>query len=406
MKHWLSKTVLLSGLLFSSVGAYAAEAKSELVKQGEYLARLGGCVSCHTQDGGDLMAGGRDIHTPFGSIPAPNITPDKTGIGAWSFDDFWQAMHHGKGEKGKLLYPAFPYTSYTKLHKDDAAAIFAYLQSIPAVERLNTEPQLDFPYNVRSGLLVWRGLYFKDGEYQKNTGQSEQWNRGAYLVEGLGHCNECHTTRNTLGAAEQSSVLVGGLIPEQYWYAPNLSMQKGGDLYGWTQADIVAALTTGMSSRGSVLGPMAEVVHNSTQHLTKTDAEAIAVYLQSIPAPKAAAAKFVKANDLEQGKQLFTKGCAGCHGAKGEGKTGVYPALAGNISVTEPTGVNAIRVVLLGGLTVTTHHNPEPYSMPAFDDWDNQQVASVVNYIRQSFGNQAAAISADTVKAVRYKPAH
>lgn len=408
--HTSVKSLLFAGLAVIAIATHAADPQQALIENGEYIARIGGCASCHTLTKDKPLAGGYAVRTPFGSIHAPNITPDvATGIGSWSFDDFWQAMHQGKGENGKLLYPAFPYTSYTKMRREDAIALYTYLQSLPAIRQDNREPNFDFPYSMRSALYVWRALYFKEGEYQDNPEHSAQWNRGAYLVQGVGHCDECHTTRNALGAVDQKHPLVGGLIPAQDWYAPNLSMQKGGDLEGWTQDDMIALLKTGLSRKGGALGPMADVVRNSTQYMTDGDLKAVAVYLASLPAPalNKKTAEIIKAADYKTGQALFAENCASCHGEQGQGVAGIYPALAANPTVVEPTGVNTMRSVLLGGFTVTTQSNSEPYSMPPFADaLDNAQIAAVINYIRQSWGNNATAITPDAVRAMRHKPIH
>lgn len=400
-------TVLLLIGLFACF-AQAVEQKNDAIAKGEYIARLGGCASCHTLTDNKPLAGGYELHTPFGLIDAPNITPDvATGIGSWNFDDFWQAMHYGKAKEGKLLYPAFPYTSYTKMQREDVQALFAYLQSLPAIRQETREPRFSFPYNQRIALYVWRALYFNAGEYQKDKSQTDEWNRGAYLVEGIGHCGECHTTRNALGAVDQNNPLVGGLIPEQNWYAPNLSLQKGGDLEGWTQKDIIDLLKTGLSSKGSALGPMADVVRNSTQYMTDSDLKAVAVYLASLAAPTSdsRAVSTHKALDYTEGEKLYAASCANCHGDKGEGVAGIYPALANNPTVLAPNAINSIRAVLWGGFMVSSQSNPEPYSMPPFADaLNDQQIAAVLNYIRQSWGNNATALSAESVRVARHQP--
>lgn len=377
-----------------------------VIAQGEYLARAGDCAFCHTETGGQLYAGGRVLPTPFGKMYTPNLSSDATtGIGDWDFNNFWQAMQYGKGLKGELLYPAFPFTSFTKITRADALAIFAYLQTVPAVHKENKKHELGFPYNIRSSLLAWRALYFQAGEYQADTSQSEEWNRGAYLVQGLGHCNECHTTRNSLGAMNEKQPLAGGVIPVQGWYAPNLSMQKGGGLEGWTQDDVVQLLKTGLSPKGSALGPMADVVRNSTQYLTAADLQAMAVYLATLPAYGEAVRAAAQSSNYAQGQTIYADNCVDCHGKEGQGAVGIYPALAGNTTVVEPTGVNAVRSILHGGFAPVTHTNPEPYSMPPFaGKFDNEDVSAVVNYIRQSWGNQATTISAAEVSTVRSLP--
>ena len=380
-----------------------------LIARGEYLSTVGDCAACHTARDGQRYAGGRSLGTPFGDVPAPNITPDpETGIGQWSFDDFWRALHEGKGRQGELLYPVFSYTSFTKVTRDDALAIFAYLKSLPPVHRLDTELGLGFPYNVRSSLVAWRALYFKPGEYRPDPAKSEQWNRGAYLVQGLGHCNECHTTRDALGGIEQSRHLTGGQIPQLDWYAPDLSTQPGGGLDGWNAQDIVDLLKTGQSARGTAFGPMATVVSDSTQHMSDADLRAIASYLQSLP-PRAPLTEPSSPFDTraltEQGGKVYAKHCAECHGERGEGVAGVYPPLDGNSSVTEPTGINATRMVLLGGFAPVTAANQRPYSMPPFaQQLSDGEVAAVVTYIRRTWSNQASIVRAEGVSKYRHTP--
>jgi mono/diheme cytochrome c family protein len=382
------------------------------LKRGEYLALAGDCVSCHTARGGAPYAGGRGIPTPFGTVYAPNITPDaESGIGRWSADDFWHALHDGKAPDGRLLYPAFPYPSYTRVTRADADAIHAFLRSVPAVKRANRAPQLDFPYNVRKLLLAWRALYFDAGEFKPTEGKSAQWNRGAYLVQGLGHCNDCHTPRNLLGATEDAHHLAGAMIPVQDWYAPDLGTQKGGGLHGWSADDIADLLRSGRSARGSAYGPMAEVVQRSLQFLSDEDVRAIAAYLVDAPPRKAASATVglvapqTQAQHLvTEGKEIYAKQCADCHGDDGRGKDMAYPPLAGNSSILG-NEVNAIRAVLLGGFEVETRTNLRPYSMPPFaPTLDDREVAAVVSYIRQAWDNQATAVAPTSVTRYRSAP--
>ncbi|KZC16029.1 alcohol dehydrogenase [Rhodanobacter sp. FW510-R12] len=380
-----------------------------LIAKGEYLATVGDCAGCHTAQGGARLAGGRSLATPFGNIPVPNITPDReTGLGNWSFEDFWQALHSGKGRRGELLYPAFSYTSYTKVSRDDALAIFAWLQSLAPVHRPAAAPALAFPYSVRKSLAAWRTLYFKEGEFKPDPAQSAEWNRGAYLVQGLGHCNECHAARDTLGGTPPDVHLTGGQIPMQNWYAPDLSTRSNGGLQGWSAQDIVDLLKTGQSARGAAFGPMAAVVSGSTQHMTDADLHAIASYLLSLP-PRAPAAEpglpFDTRTLTEQGGKVYAQHCAACHGKSGKGVAGVYPPLDGNSSVTEPTGINATRMVLLGGFTPVTAANQRPYSMPPFAQQLNDgEVAAVVTYIRRTWSNQAPIVRAEGVSKYRHTP--
>ncbi|MDE3073610.1 MAG: cytochrome c, partial [Pseudomonadota bacterium] len=330
------------------------------------------------------------------------------GLGRWTFADFWQALHDGKGRHGELLYPVFSYTSFTRVTRPDALAIFAYLKSLPPV-RQDAAPSLGlkFPYNVRSTLLAWRALYFKPGVFVPDPQKSAAWNRGAYLVEGLGHCNECHAPRNALGATASNGQLTGGQIPQAHWYAPDLSTRRGGGLDGWSAQDIVDLLKRGQSAKGAAFGPMAEVVYNSTQYFDDADLRAIATYLGSLP-PRAAPTTpptTALAASHAQGAAIYGHQCAQCHGDNGSGVAGIYPPLDGNTSVNEPTGINAIRSVLLGGFPPVTAGDPQPYSMPPFArQLSDADIAAVVSYIRQSWSNRAAAVDADQVQRLRQAP--
>lgn len=429
MMKWLRRLFVLLGLLvlvvalvlwlcrdlaeplpaaMRSIGAVTLKDPA-LIARGEYLATAGDCRVCHTAPGGRPYAGGRSVATPFGDIPSPNITPDNaTGIGQWRFEDFWRALHSGIGQDGRLLYPAFTYTAFTKVRADDALAIFAYLRSLPAVNQPSGRPNLRFPYSVRDVLIGWRLLYFHEGQYVADPGRSAQWNRGAYLVQGLGHCKECHDARNALGALSGHKPLSGGEMPAQNWYAPDLSTRQNGGLQGWSPADIVELLKTGQSRQGVAFGPMAEVVTESTQHLTDDDLQAIATYLQSLPARTAAAAPDEAFHDktlLDQGEKIYAQQCASCHLQDGSGVAGIYPPLNGNASVTEPVGVNATRVVLLGGFSPGTAANPRPYSMPPFaQQLSDADVAAVVSYIRQAWSNHAPVVQERDVGKYRTTP--
>lgn len=401
------KQLLLATLLL--LIPYRSALARDPLTDGKYLVTAGDCASCHTARNGKPMAGGRVVPTPFGAIPSPNLTPDReTGLGDWSAEDFYRAVHSGTAHDGSSLYPAFPFTSYTKVTRADSDAMFAYLRSLPAVRNPTTPNTLRWPYRMRSLMASWRLMYFDEGEYPPDPKQSAAWNRGAYLVQGLGHCNECHASRNSFGAMVTEPFLAGGLIPVQNWYAPDLSMGSQGGLAGWSEADVVALLKTGRSSKGSALGPMAEVVLKSTQHLTDTDLAAIAVYLKSLPerTPVRQRGNAVDAEAVAKaGQAVYAKHCAECHGDDGRGKGEAYPALAGNITVREPTGINAIRVVLSGGFAPATAGNPRPYSMPPFSQvLSDEDAAAVVTYIRHAWSNGASSISPNDVRAYRSTP--
>jgi len=388
----------------ASPDAWAATSAN--IARGAYLARAGNCMACHTARGGAPYAGGRAMATPFGTLYTSNITPDRaTGIGKWSADDFWHALHNGKSRDGRLLYPAFPYTSYTKVARADADALFAYLRSLPPRQVQNRPHALRFPYDSQLALAGWRLLSFTPGVFEQDDQRNPQWNRGAYLVDGLGHCSACHSARNQFGASDKG--LGGGLIPTVGWYAPSLNADSEAGLGKWKEEHIVQLLRTGVAPGASVTGPMAEVVAQSLQHLNVEDLTAMAVYLKSLPAgPVAAPAPAPRPPEavLEQGSQLYRQYCIDCHGARGEG-LGPYPALAGNRALSLHEPVNAIRVVLNGGFAPATSGNPRPYGMPPFSHvLDDTEVATLLTYLRASWGNTAGPVSSAQVNRYRAVP--
>jgi mono/diheme cytochrome c family protein len=405
---WMCPVLLIAQ---AQVGALAQDS-STLVAKGEYLARAGDCIACHTAPGDKLFAGRRAMLTPFGTLYTSNITPDpETGIGNWTPDQFYGAMHTGRFPDGGLLYPAMPFGSYTKVTREDSDAIFAYLKTVPPVRRANRPHDLQFPYNNRSLILGWRTLYFSEGEYRPDATKSDEWNRGAYLVGGLGHCAMCHTAINALGGSSESEAFQGGLIPMQNWYAPSLMSNKEAGLGDWSLKDISDLLRTGVSKRGVVYGPMAEVVYNSLQYLSDGDIRAMAVYLKSLAEgsqPSAAATSIPTAESsllLSLGKTVYDSRCASCHGADGSGKPAQYPPLAGNQSIEMESAVNSIRMVLNGGYPPGTAGNPAPYGMPPFAQLlSDNEVAAVVTYIRTSWGNRGTAVSARQANELRAAP--
>jgi mono/diheme cytochrome c family protein len=382
--------------------APATAADGQAVARGAYLARAGNCMACHTERGGTPFAGGRAIETPFGTVYAGNLTPDKaTGIGDWSQDDFWRALHDGRSKDGHLLVPAFPYPNYTLVTRADSDSIYAFLRSLPPVARPNTPHRLRWPYSTQAALAVWRALYFTPAEYKDDPAKSAAWNRGAYLVGGLGHCGACHAPRNALGASSEMMDLSGGLIPMQNWYAPSLTSAAEAGVGAWELPQITRLLQTGLAPRGAVLGPMAEVVLQSTQHLAPADLDAMALFLKALPqggpATEVSGAAMGPAM-AQQGAKLYTDHCAQCHGDKGEGVPGAYPALAGNRAVTLPVTANLVQVVLGGGFPPSTAGNPRLFGMPPFATvLSDAEVAAVISHIRASWGNHAFAIGELTV---------
>ncbi len=385
------------------------------IDRGAYLAIAGNCTSCHTTRGGAAYAGGLGIDTPFGTVYSTNITPDEaTGIGRWKAAEFYRAMHNGRSRDGHLLYPAFPYPNFTQVTREDSDALFAYLKGVPAVKQPNRANTLRFPYSTQASLAVWRAMFFEPGNFKPEAGKSAEWNRGSYLVRGLGHCNACHGSRNIFGATSENLELSGGLIPMQKWYAPALNSPSEAGVAQWDTPHIVALLRDGVSPRASVMGPMAEVVFKSTQHLRADDLQAMAVFLKALPQsedeppPKEKNEKDKEKEKkpivavLTEGGKVYEKHCAQCHGKNGEGTPGAYPALAGNRAVTLANPANLIRAVTSGGYLPSTAGNPRPYGMPPFGQvLDDAQIAAVLTYTRRSWGHEAPVVSA--VDVLQYR---
>ncbi len=364
------------------------QGSNDLVARGRYLATVGDCVACHTVDPGKPFAGGLYMNTPFGQIPTPNITPDKeTGIGNWTDDQFYRAFHEGVDDQGHNLYPAFPYLWFTHVTKDDVLAIKAYLFSLTPIHQPNKPLHLVFPFNIRAALGPWNALYFHPGTFKPDTSKSAEWNRGAYLAEGLGHCSDCHTPKNVAMAPIRQEAYAGGEI--DHWYAPNLTSDMKEGLGAWSVNDIVQYLKTGQARGKTVaIGPMSQTIHDSTSHLSDQDLHAIAVYLKSLPAHENYKLDHTAtAAVAEGGQQVYASYCAQCHGDNGQGMTGAVPALASNGAVTAKGPQDVIRAVL-GGLAAQSTFSP----MPGFATvLSPDQIAAVANYVRTAWGNGAPA---------------
>ena len=380
--------------------------------QGAYLARVGNCAACHTARGGTPFAGGKRLDTDFGKLYTSNLTSHPSrGIGAWSADDFWHAMHEGKSRNGRLLYPAFPYTHYTHLARSDSDAIFAYLISLTPSDRANTAHALRWPYNTQWALSVWRWLYFKSEVATPANRESSDIARGSYLVNGLGHCSACHAPRNRLGAIDEANALGGGEMAGVRWLAPSLHGGPSSNLGNWSQEDLVQYLTQGQSAQGNAYGPMAEVVLGGMQYLKPEDAIAVARYLLpdnpvrsasrygAITVPLAALSTPALAG---LGPRLYDKHCASCHGQNGQGVAGAYPPLAGSATVTALRPNNLIHITVLGGFAPATAGNPRPFGMPPFQlQLSNQELTALSNFIRSAWGNNAAPVSEFDISKLR-----
>lgn len=387
---WIAAACAAVCLLQTAQPSLAA-ADTALIERGRYLATAGDCVACHTAPGGVPFAGGLYMTTPFGDISTPNITPDKaTGIGSWTDDQFYRAMHDGIGAEGEYLYPVFPFPWFTKVTREDVLAIKAYLFSLPPQSAPRQPLKLAFPFNVRTGLLAWRTAFFKPQTFAPDPGRSEMVNRGAYLVEGLGHCGECHNGNSLFGASAWSGRLEGGQI--EGWYAPSLKADGRNGLGSWSDEQVVTYLHSGAApGKGVALGPMQETIERSLSQLSADDLRAMAAYLKSEANHDADGAATPPAGQpaavAAVGADVYLNHCAFCHGVDGRGMPGMIPALAGNGAVGSQGPENVMRVVL-GGLEPAYGLGPMPAVGAGMSD---AEVAAVANYVRTAWGNDAPA---------------
>jgi mono/diheme cytochrome c family protein len=403
----LSSVLFACSLVVAAGGALAEGIDKQDFKQierGRYLTIIGDCAACHTLPGsGHDLAGGRAIETPFGVILAPNITPDPTtGIGAWSDEEFINAMTVGTGRNGAHLYPAMPYTYYTKITRDDALAIRAYLNTVAAVQNPVEPNQLPFPLNIRAAMKVWNELYFTPGTFVPNPNKSAEWNRGAYLAEGLGHCGACHTPKTLLGGDKTAERLQGYAL--QGWFAADITGDPRRGIGGWSVDDIARYLKTGHSQASIATGLMAETIGHSTSNMNDADLRAIATYLKDQPGRDGTAADPVSPEQaaMKMGAKIYADECSGCHVADGKGAAGLFPPLAKSALVQQTDPTSLLHVVLRGARSVATDAAPTAAAMPQFA-WllKDDEVAAVLTFIRNSWGNAALAVSADEVAKAR-----
>ena len=400
--------------------ALDAAAAQALRERGAYLVRVGHCAGCHSAPGGVPLAGPGAVETPFGTAWAGNLTPEpRTGLGQWSADDFWQALHHGRGRDGRFLLPAFPYRYFSRVTRDDADAMFAYLRSLPPQVSRTPPHALRWPMGSAPALAVWRALGFRPRVLQPDAARSAEWNRGAYLVEALGHCGACHEARNRLGLAVDDDRPQGGggaRMPGSGWLAPSLRDADGASVATWPTQAVADWLAAGVGAEGSALGPMAKVVAGSTQYWTPEDRTAAAAYLRSLPgapgpgavppavppAPPRATVPTAPGPVLDRGRGLYERHCADCHGAQGEGRAPGWPPLAGRRVVTMADPGNLLRIIVEGGFTPATARVPQPFGMPPFGHvLDDAEIAALASWLRQAFGHAAAEVGVPQVQAAR-----
>ncbi len=377
------------------------------IQRGLYVATAGNCMACHTTEGGDPLAGGVTFHTDFGVIYSTNITSDPdAGIGAWTEEQFIRAMHEGVSADGSNLYPAFPYPSFTKVSDADLKDLFAFLMSTAPSSYQPPENDMGFPFNQRGLLGIWNALFFDSGQYVADDSQSEAWNRGAYLVEGLGHCGTCHTPRNFLGGKQEDLALSGGTYNDKVeegrirpWSAVNLTPAPDG-MAAWSKDDIVAYLKTGHSPMAGTFGPMNEVITLSTSQLSDDDVQAMADYLVNLPPIERARQYEMDPADFRAAELLYTIHCGTCHLPTGLGDPSIGPPLVGSSIVQAEDPASLINVIIYGAEVPSPSPPGAWKTMEAFGDkLDDDEIALLSTYMRVNWGNWGGPVSeADVAK--------
>jgi mono/diheme cytochrome c family protein len=395
-------------------GVPASLEKASLIERGEYLAKAADCMVCHTTPGGKEYAGGLGFKLPFGTLYSTNITADKeTGIGNYSDQDFLNAVQRGKRHDGAMLYPAMPYPSYTHMSDEDVLAVKAYLFSLPPVRATAPDNTLSFPFNQRWAMLFWSAVFNPDTRFAPDTSKSPEWNRGAYLVEALAHCGDCHTPRNLAFALDNRKKFAGAVTAG--WRAFNISSDKSTGVGGWKDEDLAAYLSTGHAmGHGAASGPMGEAVDHSLSRLTPEDIRAIVAYLRSVPptpspdlpattAPPAPASHKDGVTADARGKMVFEGACVSCHGWSGESAISPMATLTGAWAVNDPAATNVAQIVISG----TRRHTPEgALSMPAFGNaYTDDEIAAVANYVTARFGAKGSKLTANDVAELRKQTA-
>jgi mono/diheme cytochrome c family protein len=380
----------------------AASANSaDPVERGRYLVVLGDCMNCHTVAGGAHFAGGRPLETPFGKILTANITPDQqTGIGKWTADQFYRALHEGRSADGSRLYPAFPYPYFTHMNREETDAILAYLRTIPPVRNPIDRNRLSFPFNIRAMMIGWNALYFRSGPLPPDPAKSPAWNRGAWLVEGPAHCAACHTPTNMLGGRKTSHDFQGGALAG--WVAPDVTPNTRTGVGGWSDEAMFRYLKTGRNQFSAASGEMGEAVAFSTSKMSDADLSAIIAYLRDRPASPDAHSPTPDADVMRMGEAVFQDTCSACHRMDGTGVPTVFPRLQDNPNLQQADVTSVLRVILDGTRAMPTGSHPTPLSMPAFH-WKlgDEQIAAVATYARNSWGNAAEPVKSDAVAALR-----
>ncbi len=403
--------------LLSLITIVGAAGAARAMDRGEYLARAGDCVACHSVPGGKAFAGGLKMGTPLGNIYSTNITPDKeTGIGNYTLADFDAALRRGVGKDGHHLYPAMPYPSYAKLTDEDVAGLYDFfMKEVPPAHVANRPAEIPWPLNMRWPIALWNVVFMDHAVFQPTSGESAAWNRGAYLVEGLGHCGACHTPRGLAWNEEaldssDAAFLSGAML--DFWSAPNLRGDPNAGLGRWSKADLVQFLRTGHNVDGAVFGSMIDVINNSSPYLSDADLDAVATYLKSLSATHpndtgwaydgATVTMLRSGHPASRGAAIYLGQCVSCHVDTGMGFAPFLPPLAGNPTLLDNDPSSLINIVLNGSNQIVIKGTPDAYRMPEFRiNLSDQDIADVVTFIRQSWGNNASAVTADQVASFR-----
>lgn len=415
--RYIGKMIFIWAAILLASTASAGVAKQydvELVQRGKYLAIAGDCISCHTRAGGAPFSGGLAFHTAFGTIYSTNITFDQTtGIGGWTEKEFARALRQGIGKHNEHLYPVFPYPYFTKISDADVTALYAFLRTMPTVKFSAPANEMKFPFGQRSLLSIWKSMFFKEERFLPDKSKSVEWNRGAYLVEGLAHCGACHTPRNGLGGERSRQAMTGGVYQELMdeqpvdWSSVNLTPSPQG-LKAWTVDDLTSYLKQGYSTHASVSGPMISVVMNSTRNLTREDDHAIATYLKLMAPNGQGEPKSASPDIMARGETLYSIHCGTCHLPTGLGSTSTAPPLAGSAIALSPDPASIINTILRG--PILPDQPPSPLwqsrkwqSMPSFDErLNDEDAAALLSYVRGSWGNRAGVVTAGQVARQRW----
>jgi mono/diheme cytochrome c family protein len=397
---------LFAGLLLA-MAVLASQAQAEdAVSHGRYLAILGDCAGCHTREHGAAFAGGLPFQAQFGTVYSTNITPDRqTGIGAWTADQFYRALHEGIAADGSHLYPAFPYVYFSRISRRESDELFAFLKTLKPVRQSPTPNKLIFPFNIRAGLIFWNWLYLPKAPPKLDPAASAEWKRGEYIVNGLGHCGGCHTPKDILFGDIAAAALTGEVVDN--WYAADLTGNPHIGLGKWNREDTVRFLATGRNKYATAAGNMQEKVTLSTSHMTDQDRAAIATYLKSLPPDRPQSPRPPEQTQMAEGRAIFIAQCQGCHQPPGQpdqpgpGPLPDYPKLAGDTLILGRDPTTVARIILQGAESPVTPNEKTTYSMPAFATLADDEIAAVATYIRNSWGNRGEPVTPHAVRTLR-----